>query len=80
MALTAVIKTPSITFEQPVGLFIDGMWVKGTQGQMFKTINPSNEEPITAVYEATPEGIRHASDAQFPRSSDTDSSQMSMQL
>ena len=56
MSLTAKIETPSITYEQPLGLFIDGKWVKGVEGKTFETINPSDEKVITAVHEAGPEG------------------------
>lgn len=50
------LETPSITYEQPTGLFIDGKWVKGKEGKTFETINPTNEKPIIAVQEAGPEG------------------------
>ena len=56
MSLTAKIETPSITYEQPLGLFIDGKWVKGTEGKTFETINPTNEKPIISVHEAGPDG------------------------
>jgi hypothetical protein len=56
MSLTQKIETPSITYEQPVGLYIDGKWVKGKEGKTFETINPTNEKPIVAVHEAGPEG------------------------
>ena len=56
MSLTQKITTPSITYEQPLGLFIDGKFVKSKSGQTFETINPSNEKPICAVQEAGPEG------------------------
>jgi len=54
--LTAKIETPSITYEQPIGLYIDGKWVKGKEGKTFETINPTNEKPIIAVHEAGPDG------------------------
>ena len=56
MSLTAQIETPSITYEQPLGLYIDGKWVKGSEGKTFETINPTNEKVITAVHEAGPDG------------------------
>jgi aldehyde dehydrogenase (NAD+) len=56
MSLTQKIETPSITYEQPTGLYIDGKWVKGKEGKTFETINPTNEKPIVAVQEAGPEG------------------------
>jgi hypothetical protein len=56
MSLTAKIETPSITYDQPIGLYIDGKWVKGVEGRTFETINPTNEKTIIAVHEAGPEG------------------------
>ena len=56
MSLTQKVETPSITYEQPIGLYIDGKWVKGKEGKMFETINPTNEKPIMSVYEAGPDG------------------------
>lgn len=44
MSLTQKIETPSITYEQPIGLYIDGKWVKGKEGKTFETINPTNEK------------------------------------
>jgi len=57
MSLTAKIETPSITYEQPLGLYIDGKWVKSVEGKTFETINPTNEKPIIAVQEAGPEDV-----------------------
>jgi aldehyde dehydrogenase (NAD+) len=57
MSLTTKIETPSVTYEQPIGLYIDGQWVKGKEGKTFETINPSNEKPIVAVHEAGPDGM-----------------------
>lgn len=56
MSLTQKIETPSITYDQPIGLFIDGKWVKGVEGKTFETINPATEKSIVSVYEAGPEG------------------------
>jgi len=57
MSLTAKIETPSITYEQPLGLYIDGKWVKSVEGKTFETINPTNEKPIISVQEAGPEDV-----------------------
>ncbi|RVX66813.1 Aldehyde dehydrogenase [Exophiala mesophila] len=57
MSLTQKIETPSITYDQPIGLFIDGKWVKGVEGKTFETINPATEKPIISVYEAGPEDV-----------------------
>lgn len=56
MSLTQKIETPSITYEQPTGLYIDGKWVKAKDGKTFETINPTNEKPIISVQEAGPDG------------------------
>lgn len=64
MALTQKIETPSITYEQPIGLYIDGKWVKGKEGKTFETINPANEKPIVAIHEAGPEGAFHTTTLQ----------------
>ena len=55
--LTQKLETPSITYEQPTGLYIGGKWVKAKEGKTFETINPTNEKPIIAVQEAGPEGM-----------------------
>ncbi|KAL2801077.1 hypothetical protein BJX66DRAFT_346033 [Aspergillus keveii] len=57
MALSATIKTPLVSFTQPLGLYIDGQWVRGQSGQTFETINPATEEVVAAVHEATAEDI-----------------------
>ncbi|KIV86848.1 aldehyde dehydrogenase [Exophiala sideris] len=57
MSLFTKIETPSVTYDQPTGLFIDGKWVKGVEGKTFETINPTNEKPIVAVHEAGPEDV-----------------------
>jgi aldehyde dehydrogenase (NAD+) len=56
MALTKKIDTPSVSYEQPLGLYIDGKWTTGKESKTFETINPSNEQPIANVYEAGVEG------------------------
>lgn len=56
MSLSAEIKTPVLSYTQPLGLFIDGKFVKGVAGKTFDTINPTNEKVIAAVHEADPEG------------------------
>ncbi|KAL7783096.1 aldehyde dehydrogenase [Trichoderma ceciliae] len=61
--LTQTIVTPTVTYKQPLGLFIDGKWVKGAKGKIFETINPTNEQPIVAVYEAGPEDVDLAVEA-----------------
>ncbi|RFU76091.1 aldehyde dehydrogenase [Trichoderma arundinaceum] len=55
--LMQTIVTPSITYKQPLGLFIDGKLVKGIKGKTFETVNPTNEKAIVAVHEAGPEDV-----------------------
>ncbi|DAA74506.1 TPA_exp: putative Aldehyde dehydrogenase [Trichophyton benhamiae CBS 112371] len=57
MALTQKIETPTATFEQPLGLFINNKFVKGVEGKTFETINPHNEKVICAVHEATEKDV-----------------------
>ncbi|KAF3067732.1 hypothetical protein N5P37_011238 [Trichoderma harzianum] len=53
MALFTTIKTPTATYEQPLGLFINNEFVKGTEGKLIETYNPADEKLITSVHEAT---------------------------
>ncbi|ERS94939.1 aldehyde dehydrogenase (NAD+) [Sporothrix schenckii 1099-18] len=57
-ALTAQLKTP-ITGELTLntGLFINNEFVRGVEGKTFEVINPSTEEVITSVHEATEKDI-----------------------
>ena len=48
-------------------MYIDGKWVKGTEGKTFETINPTNEKPIIAVHEAGPDGKQLAEVKRFLR-------------
>ncbi|VUC27063.1 unnamed protein product [Clonostachys rosea] len=57
MELTKTISTPSVTYEQPLGLYIDGRWVRGVEEKTFETINPTTEEAIVAVHEAGPQDV-----------------------
>ncbi|KAJ5096881.1 hypothetical protein N7456_007602 [Penicillium angulare] len=57
MSLFQTIKTPVVTYQQPVGLFINGEFIKGVDGKTFETINPHNEKPIVAVHEATEKDV-----------------------
>ncbi|ODM14442.1 Aldehyde dehydrogenase [Aspergillus cristatus] len=51
MALHQTIKTATLTYEQPTGLFINNEFVPGVEGKTFQTINPHDEKPIVAVHE-----------------------------
>ncbi|EHK50783.1 uncharacterized protein TrAtP1_005221 [Trichoderma atroviride] len=53
MALFATVKTPTVTYEQPLGLFINNEFVKGSKGELIETYNPADEKLITSVHEAT---------------------------
>ncbi|RHZ51367.1 hypothetical protein CDV55_100327 [Aspergillus turcosus] len=55
--LFATIETPQGKIEQPLGLFINNEFVKGVDGKTFETINPSTEESIVAVHEATEKDV-----------------------
>ncbi|OAQ67336.1 aldehyde dehydrogenase [Purpureocillium lilacinum] len=57
MSLSQTIVTPTVTYDQPLGLYIDGKWVKAVSGNTFETVNPTNEKPIVAVHEAGPEDV-----------------------
>ncbi|KAJ6137096.1 hypothetical protein N7471_003582 [Penicillium samsonianum] len=57
MSLSTTIKTPNVTYEQPLGLFINNEFVKGVDGKTFETLNPTTEKPITSVYEASEKDV-----------------------
>jgi len=57
--MTSVELSTPITgkYTQPTGLFINNEWVKGVDGKTFEVINPSTEEVITSVHEATEKDV-----------------------
>ncbi|KAJ5352102.1 hypothetical protein N7452_001076 [Penicillium brevicompactum] len=57
MSLFQTVETPVVTYEQPLGLFINNEFVKGVEGKTFETINPHNEKPIVAVHEGTEKDV-----------------------
>jgi len=57
LGLEVPLETPNAKWTQPVGLYINGEWVKGKDGKTFETINPSTEKPITSVHEATEKDV-----------------------
>ncbi|PNS18459.1 Aldehyde dehydrogenase [Sphaceloma murrayae] len=57
MSLSTTLSTPAGKFEQPTGLFINNEFVKGVDGKTFETINPSTEEVIASVHEATEKDV-----------------------
>ncbi|KAI5460225.1 aldehyde dehydrogenase domain-containing protein [Mariannaea sp. PMI_226] len=57
-ALTVELKTPLTgTYQQPIGLFIDGKWVESVDKKKLQVVNPSTEEIITEVYEGTEKDV-----------------------
>ncbi|PHH61502.1 hypothetical protein CDD81_293 [Ophiocordyceps australis] len=64
MSLTADLKTPVTgNYKQPIGLFINNEWVEGVDKKKFEVINPTTEEVITSVCEATEKDVDRAVDA-----------------
>jgi len=52
------LKTPITgTYKQPTGLFINNEWVEGVDKKTFEVINPTTEEVITSVSEATEKDV-----------------------
>lgn len=52
------LKTPITgTFKQPTGLFINNEWVEGVEKKTFEVINPTTEEVICSVAEATEKDV-----------------------
>ncbi|CRK37471.1 hypothetical protein BN1708_001492 [Verticillium longisporum] len=58
MGLSAELKTPVTgTYTQPTGLFIDNEWVEAVDKKTFEVVNPSTEEVIVSVSEATEKDV-----------------------
>ncbi|KAL7276621.1 aldehyde dehydrogenase (NAD(P)(+)) ald5 [Rhizina undulata] len=58
MSLTHALELPNgIKYEQPLGLFINGEFVKGVEGRTFEVINPATEKVITSVHEASEKDV-----------------------
>ncbi|QKX53116.1 uncharacterized protein TRUGW13939_00190 [Talaromyces rugulosus] len=58
MSLSQQITLPNgVSYEQPLGLFINNEFVKGADGKTFETINPHDEKVITAVHEGTEKDV-----------------------
>lgn len=56
--LSVKLKTPHTgEYDQPTGLFINNEWVKGVDGKTFEVVNPSTEEVIVSVHEATEKDV-----------------------
>jgi len=56
--LSVQLETPHAgKYTQPTGLFIDNEFVKGVDGKTFEVINPSTEEVICSVHEATEKDV-----------------------
>ncbi|KAH8810728.1 aldehyde dehydrogenase domain-containing protein [Xylogone sp. PMI_703] len=57
-SLSVELSTPtSGKYTQPTGLFINNEFVKGVEGKTIEVINPSTEEIITSVHEATEKDV-----------------------
>ncbi|EMG50873.1 Aldehyde dehydrogenase, mitochondrial, putative [Candida maltosa Xu316] len=64
LPLVTKLTTPKgLTYNQPLGLFINNEYVTPKQNKTFEVISPSSEEKITDVYEALPEDIDTAVEA-----------------
>ncbi|RYP53738.1 hypothetical protein DL768_001338 [Monosporascus sp. mg162] len=58
MPLTVELKTPLTgPYQQPTGLFINNEFVEGVDKKTFETINPTTEEVICSVHEATEKDV-----------------------
>lgn len=58
MGLSVELSTPVTgTYTQPTGLFINNEWVEAVDKKTFEVINPSTEEVITSVSEATEKDV-----------------------
>lgn len=56
--LSVQLETPHAgKYTQPTGLFINNEWVAGVDGRTFETINPSTEEVICSVAEASEKDV-----------------------
>ncbi|KAF3011863.1 hypothetical protein G7054_g9547 [Neopestalotiopsis clavispora] len=58
MTLSVELKTPATgAYTQPTGLWINNEWVEGADKKTFEVINPSTEEVICSVSEATEKDV-----------------------
>ncbi|KAJ8122119.1 hypothetical protein O1611_g9925 [Lasiodiplodia mahajangana] len=58
MPLSVELKTPITgSYTQPTGLFINNEWVEGVDKKTFEVINPTTEEVICSVAEATEKDV-----------------------
>jgi len=56
--LSVKLRLPTVgEYEQPLGLFINNEFVPGVDGSSFEVINPTTEEVITKVHEATKKDV-----------------------
>ncbi|KAK6512402.1 hypothetical protein TWF481_001288 [Arthrobotrys musiformis] len=57
-SLTQDIKAPNgVTYQQPIGLFVGGEWLKSKAGNKLATVNPATEEEICQVYAAEEDDV-----------------------
>jgi len=58
LPLSTKLQLPTVgEYEQPLGLFINNEFVSGVNGSSFEVINPTTEEVITHVHEATEKDV-----------------------
>ncbi|KAG0135207.1 aldehyde dehydrogenase domain-containing protein [Tuber indicum] len=58
MSLSINLELPNgVKYDQPLGLFINGEFVRGVEGKTFEVINPSTEKVICSVNEATEKDV-----------------------
>jgi len=58
LPLSIKLQLPTVgEYEQPLGLFINNEFVPGVDGSSFAVINPTTEEVITQVHEATEKDV-----------------------
>lgn len=60
LPLSKTISVAGITYEQPLGLFINNQFVKSKKGETLSTVNPSTGKEITEVYRASEEDVNEA--------------------
>ncbi|KAK6066632.1 aldehyde dehydrogenase [Seiridium cupressi] len=88
MSLSVELKTPATgSYKQPTGLFINNEWVDSVDKKTFEVINPSTEEVICSVTEATEKDVdiavsaaRKAFDGVWNTTTPQDRSKMMLKL
>ncbi|KIX02486.1 aldehyde dehydrogenase [Rhinocladiella mackenziei CBS 650.93] len=60
MSLEIQLESPNGKWTQPIGLYINGEFVKGKDDKTFETVNPATEKTICSVYEASVDDVDSA--------------------